>query len=166
MADDSDAAKWARARTMAHYEEGMREAYREHKRLSNLESRFRGAGAADVIRMFETSTNEKGEPLSSFEFEALCERWCTVFGEHPPLSFIPNSEANSDPLPADDAMLPMRDVVRIAGVSKSTIKRWVNEPDGTFPKPINLSPRRIGWRADQVKAWRRHIESIGSGRKH
>ncbi len=72
----------------------------------------------------------------------------------------------ADPLPADDTMLNIRDVVRITGLSKSTIKRWVNDPAGDFPKPIKLSPRRIGWPADQVYAWRKRIESAGSGRTH
>ena len=76
--------------------------------------------------------------------------------------------AAPDPVPADDAMLRMRDVVRITGLSKSTIKRWVNDPANDFPKPVQLLPslRRIGWRADQVKAWRDRIESAGSGRSH
>ena len=68
--------------------------------------------------------------------------------------------------PAADAMLKMRDVVRITGLSKSTIKRWVNDAAGDFPKPVKLSPRRIGWPADQIYAWRKRIESSGSGRTH
>jgi hypothetical protein len=35
--------------------------------------------------MFETHTNEKGETQSQFEFEAMFERRCAVFGELPPL---------------------------------------------------------------------------------
>jgi predicted DNA-binding transcriptional regulator AlpA len=161
----SDAAKWARARAITACQEEMQEAYREHKRLQNLESRFRGA--ADAPKMYETGTNEKGEPPSQFEFEVLCERWCVVFGELPP--FGPPDETpqtDPEPLPPDDAMLAVREMVRITVLSKSTIKRWVNDPASTFPKPVKLSPRRIGWRADRVKAWRRHIESIGSCRKH
>src|SRR5262249_16778298 len=108
-----------------------------------------------------------GEPLSQFEFEALCERWFAIFGEVPP-SGPPDetTKAEPDPLPPDDTILSMKDVVRITGLSKSTIKRWVNDPAGTFPKPLRLSKRRIGWPGDQVNAWRRHIESIGSARKH
>jgi predicted DNA-binding transcriptional regulator AlpA len=52
----------------------------------------------------------------------------------------------------------MGDVVRITGLLKSTIKRWVADPDNDFPKPIKLSARRNGWRADQVKAWRKRVE--------
>jgi prophage regulatory protein len=63
-------------------------------------------------------------------------------------------------------MLSMKDVVRIAGLSKSTIKRWVNDPANDFPKPVKLSPRRIGWRSDQMKAWRTKIENATSRRSH
>ena len=45
-------------------------------------------------------------------------------------------------------MLRMPDVVRLAGVSESTIKRRVQ--DGSFPKPMHLSPRCIGWPAREV----------------
>ena len=45
--------------------------------------RFRGANANEVVRMWRTGTNEKGEPLSSFEREALIERHCELFGHWP-----------------------------------------------------------------------------------
>jgi predicted DNA-binding transcriptional regulator AlpA len=166
MADISDEEKWAKARAIADYEEGMQEAYREHKHIQNLDSRFRHAGAADVIRMFESHTNEKGETLSQFEFEALCERWCAVFGFLPP--FGPQDETPAtepDPLPADDTMLPIKEVIRLTGLSKSTIKRRVNDPANGFPKPIPLSLRRIGWRAGEVKAWIAGIEGARSTRQ-
>jgi hypothetical protein len=73
MADANDAAKWARARTIAAEEQETEEEYREYKRGLALRDRFRSAAAADVIRMFETGTNEKGEPLSQFERGAMRE---------------------------------------------------------------------------------------------
>ena len=158
MANDDD-SKWARARAIAAEEEALQEQYADHKREQALASRFRSAGATEVLRMFEACENEKGQPLSQFEFEALCERWCAVFGELPPMGSSPAEPVPSDPLPAADAMLRMRDVVRITGLSKSTIKRWVSDPTNDFPKPDKLSPRRIGWPADQVYAWRKRIES-------
>ena len=151
MADD-DAGKWARARSIAAEEEGLLEQYEEHRRTQALAARFHSAGPTAVLHMFETCTNEKGQALSQFEFEALCERWCAVFGELPPMNSVPVDPIEAEPLPPDDAMLPMRDVVRIVGLSKSTIKRWVGDPANDFPKPVKLSPRRIAWRADQVKA--------------
>jgi predicted DNA-binding transcriptional regulator AlpA len=161
---NDDEAKWARARAIAAEDQALREEYAWHKHEQSLASRFRSAGPAEVLRMFEQGVNEKGQPLSQFEAEALVERWCAVFGELPPMGEPPTPATASEPLPADDAMLDMKDVVRITGLSKSTIKRWVNDPDNDFPKPRKLLPslRRIGWPADQVKAWRKRIESAGS----
>jgi predicted DNA-binding transcriptional regulator AlpA len=106
------------------------------------------------------------EPLTQFEFEALCERWCIVFGEPPPIGDPADIATQPEPLPADDQMLSMKDVVRISDLSKSTIKRRVSDPTDDFPKPVKPSTRRIGWPADLVKAWRKRIESAGSDRSH
>src|SRR5262245_23586797 len=88
VADKDDAAKWARARAVAAEDEALSaryaEQYAEHKRAQAREARFCDAGPADTLRMYETGTNEKGQLLTQFEFEALCERWCVVFGELPP----------------------------------------------------------------------------------
>jgi predicted DNA-binding transcriptional regulator AlpA len=164
MADD-DTGKWQRARAIVTEDEALRAGYAEYKRAQALESRFKDAGTADVLRMFEAGVNDKGQPLSPFEFKALCEWWCAVFGELPPMGEPSAPSATPDPLPPDDAMLAMRDVVRITGLSKSTIKRWVNDPKSDFPRPVNASPRRIAWPADQVKAWRqKRIELAARGR--
>jgi hypothetical protein len=45
--------------------------------------RFRGAGRRDVRRMWRAGTNERGEPLTRFEREALVERHCELFGRWP-----------------------------------------------------------------------------------
>jgi prophage regulatory protein len=156
--DEGDAAKWKRAEAIAAEDEALRQQWEHHCFNVALEDRFKDAGPAEVLRMFKDGVNEKGKPLSQFEFAALCERWCVVFRELPPLGDAPADPEPRSPLPPDDAMLRMSDVMRIAGVSKTTIKRWVADPDNDFPKPIKLSPRRNGWRADQVKAWRKRIE--------
>ena len=62
----------------------------------------------------------------------------------------------AEPEPADTTMLDMHDVMRLTGLSKSTIKRMVS--DDRFPKPIHLSPRRIGWPAGDVKAWLERLD--------
>jgi predicted DNA-binding transcriptional regulator AlpA len=163
--DDDSEGKWARARAIAAEDEALKAEHAEFRRLQSLSSRFRNAGSADVLQMFETGTNEKGQPLTQFEFEALCERWCEVFGELPPTGEPSEPTAEPDPLPADEEMIPMKRVVGITGVSKSTIKRWVNDPANDFPRPVKVpASRRINWRADQVKAWRRKIEATGSDR--
>jgi predicted DNA-binding transcriptional regulator AlpA len=164
MADDN-AGKWARARAIVAEEEALREQYEDFKVNQALASRFSNASPADVLRMFQACENEKGQPLSQFEFEALCERWCAVFGELPPMGSLSVDAEPSDPLPADDTTINMKEVVRITGLSKSTIKRWVSDPTNDFPKPDKLSTRRIGWRAEHVKAWRKRIENAASGRK-
>ena len=37
------------------------------------------------------------------------------------------------------------------GLSKST--RWRMEKEGDFPKKIQLSPRAVGWRAEEIIQW-------------
>ena len=37
------------------------------------------------------------------------------------------------------------------GLSRSTI--YLKVAQGTFPKPINLGPRAVGWVAAEVDAW-------------
>ena len=119
-----------------------------------LNAHFNGCSAHQFIDMWEKGTNLKGRPLSQWEGQALVEAWCRVFGELPPNEDDPISAGPSSPqpeLPPDDTMLRARDVLRIIGLSRSTLKRMVLE--GRFPKPVRLSPRRIGWPARDVKAW-------------
>ena len=90
-----------------------REQYEEPKRIQSW--RAASAASAPLMRCAccDTHTNKKGETLSQFEFEAMCQRWCAVFGELPPLG--PPDEAaktGPNPLPSDAAILRMKDVVR------------------------------------------------------
>jgi hypothetical protein len=48
----------------------------QHDRDNALATRFQGASASEVIKMWETGKNEHGRKLSQFEFGALVERWC------------------------------------------------------------------------------------------
>ena len=43
------------------------------------------------------------------------------------------------------------DVEAVTGLSRSTIYKWMNE--GSFPKPVKLGPRAVGWREEQIEAW-------------
>jgi hypothetical protein len=54
--------------------------FRHH---ASLVRRFRRANADLVLRMWQTSRNEFGKPLSSYEREALIERHCELFGTWP-----------------------------------------------------------------------------------
>ena len=135
--------------------------YAESQRSGALMARFQSASANDVIKMWETGTNEHGRKLSQFEFGALIERWCELFGTLPPddgeePANVQSPPTANEPEPEDDTMLPMREVVRLTGLSDSTIKRMVL--DGRFPPPMRLSPRRIGWLARDVKAWIRQLD--------
>jgi hypothetical protein len=42
--------------------------------------RFRGTDRSAVRHMWINQTNERGEPLTQFEREALIERHCELFG--------------------------------------------------------------------------------------
>ncbi|WP_375553868.1 helix-turn-helix transcriptional regulator [Roseovarius mucosus] len=50
-----------------------------------------------------------------------------------------------------DKILRQKDVQSITGLSRSTIYRHVNA--GTFPTPIKLTDRLIGWRASTIFDW-------------
>ena len=50
-----------------------------------------------------------------------------------------------------DPALALPAVLRATGLSRSALWRQVRAR--TFPLPIRLAPRRIGWRASAVKAW-------------
>ena len=117
-----------------------------------LASRFADAGPSRVIAMWETGRNDKGRPLSKFELAALVERWCELFGCLPPSGGISAAPPTPvEPEPEDNTMLRMPDVVRMTGLSESTIERRIE--DGAFPKATKISKRRIGWPAHKVKAW-------------
>jgi prophage regulatory protein len=143
----------AEARALADRWECEHEA---HLRTVAVTDRFKGATPDDLIRMWEAGRNERGQKLSQLDFEALVEAWLRTFDAYPPAEAddIPDVVAvaeTKEPEPEDDTMLRPRDVARLTGVSLRTIKRMVI--DGRFPKPMKLSPRRIGWPAREVKAW-------------
>ena len=48
-------------------------------------------------------------------------------------------------------MLRRRDVQTRTGLSRSTSYRRVAE--GTFPKPVNLGGRTVGWIAAEIQDW-------------
>ena len=54
-------------------------------------------------------------------------------------------------LPPGVSMLRRRDVQTRTGLSRSTIYRRVAE--GTFPKPVNLGGRTVGWIAAEIQDW-------------
>ena len=51
----------------------------------------------------------------------------------------------------DVAILRKRQVEELTGRSYSSIRRDMAR--GAFPKPVQIGPRAIGWRSDEVRAW-------------
>ena len=110
---------------------------------------------AAVVRMWKAGTNEDGKPLSRLEWQALAERWCQLFGFAPPTepAGVPSPQESE---PEDTTTINMKEVVRLTGLSESTIERLYKVDK--FPKPMQLSARRIGWNAGKVKAWKAERE--------
>lgn len=48
-------------------------------------------------------------------------------------------------------MLRLPEVLNRTGLSRSTLYLRINE--GTFPKPVPLGGRAVGWPADEVDGW-------------
>jgi prophage regulatory protein len=157
----------AEAKALADKWHDMAEGIKEDGQLA---SRFSDAGPHRVIEMWETGRviedskaphSRNGKPLSKFETAALVERWCELFGCHPPDMNDGTMPATPRPPPVpeppDSAMLSIRQVIPLAGISKSNIKRLLAA--GDFPKPVKLSVRRNGWPAAKVKEWRARREA-------
>ena len=49
------------------------------------------------------------------------------------------------------SILRRPDVEALTGLSRSTIYKFMR--DGTFPKPVKLGPRAVGWVEDHIDAW-------------
>ena len=67
---DLIARRWAALETHFHY----------HARMV---ARFRHAEGAAVVSMWQSQSNESGNPLTPFERHALVERHCELFGAWP-----------------------------------------------------------------------------------
>jgi len=52
---------------------------------------------------------------------------------------------------SDQAILRKPDLRSLMGISDATIRRLMQ--DAGFPKPIQLAPRSVGWRASSVYSW-------------
>jgi prophage regulatory protein len=52
---------------------------------------------------------------------------------------------------SDDRLLSTRAVMELTSFSRSTL--YLKSRDGTFPKPLKISERRIAYRAADVQAW-------------
>ena len=45
-----------------------------------------------------------------------------------------------------------RTLCELVGVCRSTVYRWISE--GYFPEPVKISERSVGWKIDDIEAWR------------
>src|SRR5690606_32605319 len=50
-----------------------------------------------------------------------------------------------------DRILPIAEVVKIVGLSRRSVYRELKS--GQFPRPVQLSARRVGWKESAVQAW-------------
>ncbi len=48
-------------------------------------------------------------------------------------------------------ILRRKQVETRTGLSRSTI--YLHMSQGTFPRPINLGPRAVGWLENEIEAW-------------
>jgi prophage regulatory protein len=56
-----------------------------------------------------------------------------------------------------DRFLPVREVLRVLGVSKTTLYDMMTE--GEFPRGIRITKKRVGWRESVVKRWMESVEN-------
>jgi prophage regulatory protein len=56
-----------------------------------------------------------------------------------------------------DAILRLPAVTSRAGLSRSAIYERI--ASGTFPAPVRLGPRAVGWRESAISAWLDSLES-------
>jgi prophage regulatory protein len=72
-----------------------------------------------------------------------------------PASLPPSSSPQPTPPTADrstnDRLLRLPELVRMIGVSRATIYRYIDS--GRLPQPVKLSTRCIAWRASEITAW-------------
>ncbi|MBF0141549.1 MAG: AlpA family phage regulatory protein, partial [Magnetococcales bacterium] len=48
-------------------------------------------------------------------------------------------------------MLRLPDVLKLIGVSRSTLYLWIRQ--NQFPSPIQLGANSVGWRASAINKW-------------
>ena len=48
-------------------------------------------------------------------------------------------------------ILRLADITRLTRLSKATIYRQISV--GTFPRPVKLGSRAVGWFADEIRDW-------------
>ena len=68
--------------------------------------------------------------------------------------------ASNDPKPI---FLRLPDVQRVLGIGRSTVYNNL-AADPTFPRPVKLGKRAVGWRRTEIEAWAEQLQpSSGLG---
>jgi len=137
----------------AHY----RELAEDDALDSWLSTMFAKAPASMLVTMWETGKHHStGKRLTSWERTALAMQWRRRFGEKMPST--PSIASDARPILAseanahdDDTMIDKHEVLRLTGISESTLKRWVKR--GVFPSPIEIGAHINRWLARDVKQW-------------
>jgi predicted DNA-binding transcriptional regulator AlpA len=125
-----------------------------------IEAHFARRSKSELIRMWETDRNDAKQPLSAFEWKALCAAWYLAFGSLPPMGEygiaapgdgkMPRCDAPAHCVDVPERLLSPKAVAELTGISVSTLKRMVQ--DHRLPMPMRVSPRRIAWAPADVRA--------------
>lgn len=57
-----------------------------------------------------------------------------------------------------DAILRLPDVIRVTGLSKTSIYRMIAE--GEFPRPVQLGKQAVGWKSSAIQQWNESREEV------
>lgn len=56
-----------------------------------------------------------------------------------------------DPALPDQLIYRPAELIRLLGIPRTTLYRWVRQ--GDFPKPVKLGDRATGWHAADIEEW-------------
>ncbi|OZI59901.1 helix-turn-helix transcriptional regulator [Bordetella genomosp. 11] len=62
-----------------------------------------------------------------------------------------NETMTNQPAAPEKLLYRMKDLPRVVGISRSEIYRQLNA--GKFPKGINLTPKVVVWKAEDLRKW-------------
>ncbi|NCC23090.1 MAG: AlpA family transcriptional regulator [Alphaproteobacteria bacterium] len=81
----------------------------------------------------------------------------------PALTDLPLFSASKNPPALKILRLP--EVIARVGLKRASIYHRISE--GTFPKPVPLGPRAVGWLEHEIDAWlRRRLEERNNCNRH
>lgn len=63
------------------------------------------------------------------------------------VKFVPEQE------PALDRFISRKDLLKLTGIPQSTLYEMMKE--GTFPRGVKITARRVGWRESEIVAWQK-----------